>query len=106
VLGSYTVSALRAEAASQREKRVARRIVSSLFDHPDWTSLPEKEFIKRFLKENEDVSYADVKQAFRGSGWTSKLAAMTEPTEAGAEAQPGERGGVAGQSFAPAMFGD
>jgi hypothetical protein len=103
VLGSYAVSAIRAEAASQREKKVARKMLLSLLYHPSWARLTEEKFIERFLQEDQGVSYEDVKRALHESGWTPS---SLPPSAAEQLRPPTERGAEGGESFIPAMFGD
>jgi tRNA A-37 threonylcarbamoyl transferase component Bud32 len=69
VLSSYLLVTMRAHAVAQRDKAIARRVVSTLFKNPELAFLPEQDFVDCFVELNPGVSKEDVLQAFRGSDW-------------------------------------
>jgi hypothetical protein len=82
VLGSYLFVTVRANAVAQREKAIARRVVRSLFENPEWARFTEERFIVYFLSNNREFYRDDVIRAFRENGWKPGV------TEPGSQAAP------------------
>jgi hypothetical protein len=72
VLGSYLLVTIRAHAVAQRDKAIARRVVSTLFKNPELAFLSEQDFVDGFVEMNPGVSKEDLLQAFRDSDWVRR----------------------------------